>query len=414
MLGAGAARASSGRAESRRFLWGTAGSSYQIEGGNVGSDVWVLEHVKPSVFREPSGDAANTFGRINDDLGIAASLGFNCHRLSLEWSRIEPERGQISRAALDYYRGVLEACHAKGLTPVVTYNHWTVPRWFAEAGGFQVPEAVASFASYCRLVTEHMGDVIGLGATLNEANIVAQLSWVPSLAQFRPFVQKMLASAATATGSSRFSSMLFADNAVQQPILLEAHSRAYEAIKSVRPDLPVGVTLSLNDDQPAGPDSAVARKEAEVWTPWLGSTFDWIGVQTYTRARVGPNSDLPPPAGAELTEAGFEFWPQALEAVLRKVAAKTKKPIYVTENGIATADDTRRVEYIRQAVGGMNRCRADGLDVRGYMHWSLVDNWEWHLGYSATYGLLTFDRTTFKRIPKPSAYYLGKIAQGHI
>jgi beta-glucosidase len=395
----------------RGFLWGTAGASYQIEGGNYASELWVMEHVRPTVFRTPSGDACDTYNRIEEDLDLVRSLGFNCHRLSIEWSRIEPEPGQISRAGLDYYRRVLQMCRKRDLTPVVTYNHWTVPRWFAEAGSFETQEGIAPFVAFCRLVTEHLGDLIGIAATYNEANIRAQLNWSPAFAKIMPVALEMNKAAATASGSDRFSSPAFADLNLQQPVMLEAHSRAYDAIKAIRPDLPVGVTLSLWDDQPVGSDSAYERKEAEVWAPWLSAPSDWVGIQTYSRARVGPTADLGPEVGVEVTQAGYEFWPEALEAVIRKVAAKVKKPLYVTENGIATADDSRRIEYIRRVVDGVQRCVAEGIDVRGYMHWSLLDNWEWVFGYSRQFGLIAVDRTTFRRTPKPSATFFGNIAR---
>jgi beta-glucosidase len=406
---AGASRTAA-RAPSR-FLWGTAGASYQIEGGNVASDLWLLEHVQPTVFQSPSGDACDSYNRIEEDLDLAQSLGFNSHRLSIEWSRIEPERGQYSRAGLDYYRRILTLCHARGLTPVVTLNHWTAPRWFAAAGGFETPEAIAPFVAFCRRVAAHMGDLIGIVATFNEANMAAQLRWSPSFRKMLAAAGPMHEAAAAACGSTRYSTQPFADPHVQQPIMLEAHARARDAIKEIRPDLPVGVTLALWDNQPVGPDSAVARKQTETWLPWLGAPSDWIGIQTYSRARVGRDADVGPEPGVELTEAGYEFWPEALEAVIRRVAGLVHKPLYVTENGIGTADDSRRVAYIKRAVAGVERCRADGIDLRGYIHWTLLDNWEWVFGYARHFGLVAVDRETFRRTPKPSAYVLGDIAK---
>jgi beta-glucosidase len=402
------------RGQTQPFLWGTAGAAYQIEGANYASDLWLLEHVKPTVFRTPSGDACDTYNRIEEDLDIVRDLGFNAHRFSIEWSRIEPEPGQISRAGLDYYRRVLTLCHDRGLTPVVTLNHWTTPRWFAQAGGFETSEGIAPFVAYCRRVTEHMGDLMGLAATFNEANIGAQLSWIPTFAAMMVRAGPMKAAAAAATNSAQYSSLPFADVSKQQPVMLEAHARAFDAMKSVRPDLPVGVTLSLWDDQPVGEDSAWRRKDAEVWAPWLAAPGDWLGVQTYSRSRVGATSDVGPEPGRETTESGYEFWPEALEAVIRKVATRVAKPIYITENGIGTPDDTRRVEYIRRATAGLLACRADGIDVRGYLHWTLLDNWEWVFGYSRHFGLVAVDSVTFKRTPKPSAAFLGEIARADL
>ena len=142
------------------FLWGTAGAAYQIEGGNVASDLWAMEHVKPTLFPTPSGDADDVYNRFEQDIAMAASFGFNAHRLSIEWSRIEPEPGQISYAGLDYYRRVLETCRRHGLAPVVTYMHATTPRWFAAGGGFSTPDWIAPFVADRDLVTRHMGDLM--------------------------------------------------------------------------------------------------------------------------------------------------------------------------------------------------------------------------------------------------------------
>jgi beta-glucosidase len=138
---------------------------------------------------------------------------------------------------------------------------------------------------------------------------------------------------------------------------------------------------------------------------------DFIGVQTYGRAVVGPELDLPPPAGVELTQTGMEFFPEALEATVQWAARATGRPVIVTENGVATTDDTRRIAYIDRALAGLARARAAGTDVRGYIHWSLLDNFEWNRAYTAQFGLVAVDRRTFVRTPKPSAFHLGRKAQ---
>jgi beta-glucosidase len=394
------------------FLWGTAGAAYQVEGGNVASDVWVLEHLKPTQFKEPSGDADDVYNRVEGDLALAASLGFNCHRLSIEWSRIEPERGQISLAALDYYRRILESCRRRRLTPVVTYNHYTVPRWFAAGGGFETRDGIAPFVRYCELVTRHMGDLIAVAATFNEPNVNALLHWVPTFRQFEPQLPRLRKAIAAGAGAPKWSSPMFGDFRVQQPIMIEAHARAFDAIKAASSDrYPVGVTVALNDDQAVGPDSGLAAKRAQILTPWLDAPGEFVGVQTYTVSQVGPDMDLPSPPGVELTQMSYPYAPEALEAVIRTLASLTKRPIYVTENGVATEDDSRRIEFIRRAVTGVRRCLADGLDVRSYIHWSLLDNWEWTNGFGPKFGLVAVDRTTFERRPKPSAAYFGRIAR---
>ena len=164
---------------------------------------------------------------------------------------------------------------------------------------------------------------------------------------------------------------------------LEAHRRAVEAIKSVR-DFPVGITLALQDVQAAdGGEAQADRMRYDLNDSFLEAVRgdDFVGVQTYSRHRVGPNGSLPPEEGVELTEMGYEFWPEALEATIREAAAVAQIPIIVTENGLGSHDDTRREEYIRRAVRGVANCLKDGIDVRGYTYWSALDNFEWTMGY---------------------------------
>lgn len=395
------------------FLWGTAGAAYQIEGGNYASDLWVMEHAKPTIFKDPSGDAADAYNRVWDDIALAASLGFNTHRLSIEWSRIEPEPGQISLAGIAYYRRVLEAVRKAGMTPFVTYNHFTVPRWFAAAGGFETRDNIDAFVSYCTLVTQHLGDLIGVASTFNEPNLGALVSWSPAIRPLRPYIEMSKKAAAASIGAPKWAPPVLGDFRIQQPIMIEAHERAHEAIRKASNDrYLVGVTLSLNDDRaPASGPSGVDAKQAQVMLPWLAAQSDFFGVQNYTWTEVGPDADLPAPKDVELSQMGYPAAPEALEAVIRTVARHTKKPIYVTENGVATEDDTRRVAFIDKAVPGVFNCLRDGIDVRGYIHWSLLDNWEWFSGYGPKFGLVAVDRKTFQRTPKPSARHLGAIAR---
>ncbi|WP_233247723.1 glycoside hydrolase family 1 protein [Caulobacter endophyticus] len=413
MAGASAPALAAARGEAPAFLWGTAGAAYQIEGGNHASDLWVMEHVKPTIFREPSGDAADAYNRVDQDIALAASLGFNTHRFSIEWSRIEPEPGQISLAAIAYYRRVLETIRRHGMTPFVTYNHFTTPRWFAAGGGFETRDGVAPFVRYCTLISQHLGDLIGIASTFNEPNLGALVSWSPAIRPLRPYIEASRKAAAAALGAPAWAPPVLGDFRVQQPIMIEAHERAYEAIhKASNGRYPVGVTLSLNDERaPASGASGVEAKQAQVMLPWLAAQGDFIGVQNYTWTEVGPDADLPAPKNVELSQMGYPAAPEALEGVIRTVARHTRKPIYVTENGVATEDDARRVAFIDKALPGVFACMRDGIDVRGYIHWSLLDNWEWFSGYGPKFGLVSVDRTTFARTPKPSARHLGAIAR---
>ena len=393
------------------FLWGTAGSGHQTEGNNVSSDIWLLEHVSPTIFQIPSGDATDSYHRIEEDLDLAALLGTNSYRLSIEWSRIEPEESQISSAQLEYYRRTLKMCHERGLLPFVTFSHFTFPRWFSAAGGFNSKKGIEPFVRYCRVVADTMGDLIGAAATFNEANIGAQLEWAPHFRELRPVIAKMLIAAADACRTERFSPPVLSDPNISQPIMLEAHAQVYDSLRQAGSTFPVGFTLALNDDQGAADDSALTRKTNEVWKPWISAPGDFIGVQVYTRTMVGPTGNLPPEPAAILTQSGYEYYPQALEAVVRKLSRLCDKPIFITENGLPTEDDSLRIEYIREALAGLARCRNDGCDVRGYFHWSLLDNWEWFRGYEPKFGLVSVNRTTFERTLKESArFYANTIA----
>lgn len=423
VVGAGLAAAGAGafpaRARDRAmtasgFWWGTATSAHQIEGNNVNSDFWLAEHVKPSAFVEPSGDACDAYHRYAEDIALAKRLGFNAHRFGIEWSRIEPEPGKFSIAELDHYARVLDVCAEHGLAPMVTLSHWTVPRWFAARGGFEEPDSPELFARFAEKVGQHLGGRMAAATTFNEANIVRllQLSGL-----IKPPVMKIIGAmfdaCAKASGTTRFANVLFADREKSEAQFVKAHDLAVAALKAGPGSYPIGVTLTMQAIQGEGEGHRADAVKAELYGPWLdvACRADFIGVQTYTRFRVGPEGILPPPQGAERTGAGYEFYPQALGETIRDAWELTGRPIYVTENGISTNDDTRRVAYIDAALAAMRDAQKAGADVRGYFHWSLLDNFEWTAGYAQHFGLIQVDRTSFKRTPKPSAIHLGKIAQ---
>lgn len=403
----------------RGFLWGAATAGHQVEGGNVNSDSWLLENMHPTLFDEPSGDACDHYHRFDQDIAMLADLGFNTFRFSLEWSRIEPEPGQFSLAEIDHYRRVMESCHRAGVQTMVTYNHFTVPRWFAALGGWESPNAGQIFARYCAMVASYLGDGMTMATTLNEPNLTQLLFGIPGLQQNKLGTiedQDIIRKAGERMGTGRFSSWIFGDYEHIHHGLLLAHRQAYQAIKTERPNLPVGVSIAMEDDQVAEPggEDMLARKRRLAYEPWFEVTRhhgDFFGVQCYSRCRIGPAGRLPPEPKMPLTDMGYEFYPEALAGALRYTHEQVKLPLYVTENGLASTDDTRRVEYIRRALTGVTQCLADGIDIRGYIHWSLLDNFEWLEGYRPRFGLVLVDHQTFRRSIKPSATYLGQIAR---
>ncbi len=396
------------------FLWGTAISSHQSEGNNTNSDVWLLENLKSTVYKDRSGDACDSYHRYAEDIELNAALGFNCYRFGIEWARIEPSPGQFSNAELDHYAKVLETCRAHGQTPIVTFNHFTSPLWFSVHGGWEQPEAPDVFARYCEVATQHLGSLIGMATTFNEANI--QLLYKLS-SLFRPqgaALDAMMAEARRATGSERFTTLAFSNPDIAEPLLLEAHRKAYLAMKAVRPSLPVGMSLTTQAIEGVGEHSIAPQIEKQFYGGWIEATqryADFVGVQTYTRFRYDDKGWVGWPKGAELTDAGYEFYPQALAETIRWAHRTFDKPLYVTESGIGTNDDARRIAFVDQALAGVRDCLNEGIPVHSYLYWSLLDNFEWRSGYSKHFGLVAVDLETFKRTPKPSAYWLGKRAR---
>jgi beta-glucosidase len=398
------------------FLWGAATAGHQVEGNDVNSDVWLLENVHPTVFAERAADACDSFSRWNEDLDLLGAMGLNSYRFSLEWSRIEPDEGYFSPAMLEHYRAMIAGCRQRGITPVVTFNHFTAPRWFAAAGGWEVARAADRFARYCERAARALAGDIGYATTLNEPNALRLLPWLnlPFPADFQVKQQAMLNAAARACGSQRFVPFVAGDPRRMLAPMIKAHARAYAAIKGVRPELPVGVSLAIVDDQAVGPNSRRDEKRREVYGAWMdecNTHADFVGVQNYGRQRIDARGPLPTPEAAERGQTGDEIYPPSLEGALRYAHEASGKPVMVTENGIATADDTRRVAYIPQVLAGVGRAIRSGVPVLGYIHWSLLDNFEWVFGYGPKFGLVAVDRRTQARMPKASAELFGSIAR---
>ena len=399
------------------FLWGAATAGHQIEGNNSNSDIWVLEHVTPTIFMEPSGDACDSLNRWNEDLDIVRDLGLTTYRFSLEWARIEPENGRFSMAMLDHYKRIIEGCHARALTPVVTFNHFSAPRWFSAQGGWRQSDSPDIFARFCERAARHMADGMGYAVTLNEPNLLRLLKWLdlPFLPGMMKTQAEMLAAAARACGTTTFSAANADDPEPLLTNMIAGHKASYAAIKSVRPALPVGVAIAFVDDQAVGPGSKRDAKRADVYGDWLeaAKTGDFIGVQNYSRQRFDANGPVPHPADAELNQMGEEIYPASLEGAIRYAYETTGLPTLVTENGLATTNDSQRAAYIPQAIAGVARALADGVPVLGYCYWSLLDNFEWIFGYRPRFGLVEVEPGTFKRTIKPSARVYGAIARAN-
>jgi beta-glucosidase len=381
------------------FLFGSSTASHQVEGGNFNNDWWAWEHAPGTTCTEPSGDAIDQYHRWADDFELLAALGQNAHRLSLEWSRIEPAPGEYSAAALDHYRRLLERLAELGLTAFVTLHHFTLPRWLAERGGWLAPGAIDSFARYCERVAARLGDVMPFACTVNEPQIVALMGYRDGI--FPPGIRSP-----------------FQWRRVTRR-LIAAHEAAVAAIGAGPGSARAGACLQLPAFEPARPGDpaceAACRELFEVMEEAYldGLAGDFVGVQYYTRQRVDPacaSGFAPAPPGAPLTLMGWEIHPEGLHRALAS-AARCGLPVYVTENGIATADDAQRIAYVRDHLAQAARALADGIDLRGFIYWSSFDNFEWAEGYRPTFGLVGIDRDDgLRRVVRPSARAFGALA----
>ena len=395
------------------FYWGASTAAHQVEGNNVNSDLWVLEHLPHTVFAEPSGDACDHYHRYAEDIALLAKLGFNAYRFSVEWARIEPEEGEFSRAGIEHYRRMLAACHEHGITPIVTYHHFTSPQWLMRRGGWLDEKTPDRFARYCERVTRDLGDLIGVACTLNETNIARVLSVVlPFDVQAGPWWGE----AAQAFGVTEDRLGLFQFNGGERAreIIMAGHRRGYEAIKAAGGSFPTGLTLAMLDVHAGeGGESRAAEVQYTLNDCYLEQLQgdDFVGVQTYSRIIVGPDGIMKPGEGAELNQMGEEFYPEAIGGTIRHAAQMTGLPIIVTENGLSSTDDGRRLEYLRRALRSVAGCLEDGIDVRGYCVWSAMDNFEWVSGYEPKFGIIAVDHQTQVRTVKPSGEWLGRVAR---
>lgn len=416
------------------FLIGAATAAHQVEGNNIYSDYWTMELMKSTSFVEPSGEAVDHYNRYEEDIRLMAEAGLNCYRFSIEWARVEPVEGQFDETEVEHYRKVIRCCKENGITPIVTLHHFTSPKWLISKGGWEAESTVEDFKRYCVYIAAQLGSEMEYVCTINEANMGLQLAAIAKRymkqmllpkkksetdgkAQVGINLKQMLANQKIAAaenvevfGTEKLHTFVSQRTEEGDLLIMRAHAAARDAMKAMCPHLKIGLSLSLHDIQA---EKGGAKNAAKEWHSEFGHYLpyikddDYLGVQNYTRTRIGPFGQLGMPDGAELTQMNYEFYPEALENVIRAVAKEFTGDLIVTENGIATSDDTRRVEFIRRALSGIQNCIADGIPVRGYCHWSLLDNFEWQKGFSMTFGLIAVDRNTQTRHPKESLTYLG-------
>ncbi len=415
------------------FLFGTATSATQIEGGCTTSD-WFAFARQPG--RIKGGDrpdtACDAWHRWESDVALQRSLGLGAHRMSIEWARIEPRHGEIDRAALDRYRAMIGGLRDAGIEPMVTLHHFTLPAWLAERGGILAKEFPERLAQFARLAARELGDVCRFWVTVNEPNVLAAQSYL--LGYWPP---------ATTSPASAIRA---------HHRLLEAHVAAYRAIKDLHGDAArVGVAHHLRVAEPERPGSVLDRAAARTFARVFNEAFaiatcegrmygpldaivrgrrgfrvadargtqDFFGINYYSRDLVRFAAHRPGelfaarrvPPGAPLSDLGWEIYPAGLGALARTWGRRSGVPVYVTENGIADAADTRRAAFLVDHLRELRMAIADGVDVRGYFHWSLLDNFEWAEGYEPRFGLFEVDYVTQERRARASAQVYARIAR---
>jgi beta-glucosidase len=401
------------------FLWGTATASHQIEGGCDNNNWFAFESAvdeqgKPRIKdAQKAGACCNGWGLYKEDTRLMKDLALNAYRFSVEWSKIEPKQGEFDEGALDHYEKVVDELLANGIQPMVTLHHFTNPLWFEEQGAFFQDNSPEVFTRFVDRVVKRLGAKVKLWCTINEPAIYAVFGYFT--AEFPP----------AETNAAKAARVL--------RNMLLAHTAAYKSIKKARPEAQVGLVVHVALFDPPNPwnlvDVLIARMlnqnmnnshfqyltrgkfnfsipgmVNESYSGGEKDAFDFIGLNYYTN-----HFRLFKPLGKEqfieitrapaerLTDMGWAIYPEGLYRSLKVIKGFTSKPIYIAENGIADAADTKRANYIEEHLLALNKAIADGIDVRGYFYWTFMDNFEWAHGFNSRFGLYKVDLATQKR-----------------
>lgn len=395
------------------FYWGAATASYQVEGGIENTD-WAKAARDGRV--PACGQACDHYNRYEEDFDIARSLGHNAHRISIEWARIEPEEGKFDTKEVEHYREVLRALHVRGIRPYVTLWHFTLPLWFSETGGWERKDSPQIFARYCAFMANKLDGLCSDYVTLNEPEIFASLGWIrgawPPFKRFT-FIDLSRDISLEHRDTESMATKSFINFFVFLRVLrnlAKAHNLAYEKIKTVSPNVYVS---SLKHVHVFESDSNLFNKlKANIahyflnhyFLKRLKDTVDYFSLNYYRYTKFGDTTEY------LKSDMGWKLNPGEIYNALMYLS-DFNKPILVSEAGIADAKDIYRADYIRQQVDGVWRAIKDGADVRGYMYWSLLDNYEWDLGFEKRFGLVEIDYTTLERKIRPSAYVYKKICE---
>jgi beta-glucosidase len=408
------------------FLWGTATSAHQVEGGNVWND-WARFEAEPGNIRGgmESGLASDHWNRLPEDVALMKTIGANAYRFSIEWSRVEPEEGIWSDEAWTHYQAEVAQLREAGIEPMATLLHFTLPAWMAERGGATAPDFAARFGRFAAEAARRLGSDVDFWCTVNEPNVQMYQGYVEGV--WPPAVRDAAQAAKAFAG------------------LLRGHAAAATALRENDPGSQVGAAVNMIVFDPGSRWSLVdwiAAREAGKGFNWafydsiekgriyfklagfpeideplpdLAGSADFVGLNYYRRNMVRFTPDAPGlvtimPGPGQLSDTGVEIYPEGLLRLMRRAWERYALPIYVTENGVSDSTGVHRPTFVRSHAYAIGRAIDEGIDVRGYFHWSLLDNFEWSEGFGPRFGLYRVDYMTFERHLTPGGEEFARLA----
>lgn len=352
----------------KNFFWGTATSAYQVEGG-IKND-WSMVGKKYD-----AGKACDHYNRFEQDFDLAKKMNNNAHRFSIEWARIEPEQGKFSQKGIEHYRKVIQALRQRGLEPFVTLYHWTLPVWFVKKGGWLNKDAPKYFERFVEKVVSEYKNLVKFWITLNEPWIYAPRSFL--IGTYPPFARNIFKTIKVIK------------------ILIAIHNETYQVIHKISPNSQVGI--ASNNVFFSGVLVLINYYRNIYFLDKIKNHQDFIGLNYYTHQTLFKREN---------------YYPEGIYYVLKDLK-KYNKPIYITENGIATKDDKKREKFIIDHLKWVHKAIQEGIDVRGYFHWALMDNFEWAWGFKPRFGLIEIDYKTLKRTLRPSSKIYTQICKNN-
>lgn len=403
----------------KNFFWGASTASHQVEGGTINQwSRWELANASElaktaeqrlswlprweafkAQAQDPnnyvSGQGVDHYHRYEEDFNLAKQLNLNAFRFGIEWSRLEPEEGQWDQAEIEHYRDYIKELRARGLEPFLNIWHWTVPTWFADKGGFAKRSNLVYFDRLVELIGREFGSDLNYIITLNEPNVYTANSYLTG--EWVPEEKKPI------------KAFIVYRN------LVKAHRRAYRILKAQQPSLQIGIAQNMGASRPKRPgnpiDKLAARLSDYGWNYRFMNRIrrqqDFVGFNFYSTTYMKYCAKRNP--ATPVNDLGWYMEPSGIYDVLTQLGRRYKRPVFVTENGLADARDEHREWWIQETVAAMQNALADGVDLRGYLHWSLLDNFEWKYGWWPEFGLIHVDREQgMARTIRPSARAYAK------